>query len=82
MRITLDIIILISILFWPWYISAVLLLAGMIAFERFYEAFIAALMLDILYHIPESTFMSSWLHTIVVMITYGIVHFFQSRIRA
>lgn len=81
MRIVLDIILLISVLFWPWYVTGILALIGIIFFERYYEALAAAIGMDVLYHLPEKTFFASWLNTFVMLIVYIVVRFVHGRIR-
>lgn len=52
-RLIFDLALIISILFLPWEVSAVLLVASCFAVRNFYEAFIFGIMTDALYSVPS-----------------------------
>jgi hypothetical protein len=52
-RLFFDIALVVSILFLPWEVSAVLLVAACFSVRHFYEAFIFGVMADALYSVPS-----------------------------
>ncbi len=58
-RVMFDILLVISVLLLPWWISAILTLAGAFIFDHFYEFIIAGVMIYSLFAIPGTGFLSS-----------------------
>jgi len=70
-RIILDIILLLSVLFLPWWITIILALALVFYFKLYYEFIIAAVLTDMLYGVPKA-----WLFDLAIMYTtFSIVLF-------
>ena len=57
-RIFANILIFVSILFFPWWATAIVLLGGIVFFRSFYEALAWALVVDILYGVSSNTFLN------------------------
>jgi hypothetical protein len=55
-RISAFILLLISILFWPFWVSVILALVGIVYFDKFYEAPLLFMLSDILNGTPEAKF--------------------------
>ena len=55
LRILASLLLLISVLFWPFWISIILALAGMIYFNVFLEAVVLFLLSDVLFGIKETS---------------------------
>ncbi|HEY9481272.1 MAG TPA: hypothetical protein VIR98_03535 [Candidatus Paceibacterota bacterium] len=49
-----DIVLILSILFLPWWVSAALLLVACFYFHHFFEAFVFGIMADALYAAPHA----------------------------
>ena len=82
LRILASIILLFSILFLPFYISAILAIAGMIYFSFFWEAVLLLFFSDLLYgvkegHLLHTTFIA--LITSIVFIT--IIEFLKRKLK-
>jgi len=74
MRIFASILLLLSILFLPFWVSVILALAGMMYFSLFFEAVFFFLLSDVLFGVPEAkffglTYVSLILGVIVLLIT-------------
>ena len=70
-RITADIILLLCILFTPWWITIILVLALAFYFKSYYEFIIAAVLTDMLYGVPQE-----WLFDLPLVYTaFGIPAF-------
>jgi hypothetical protein len=49
-----------SLIFMPWWFSALLMCFGLLFFQPYYEALIAAFILDTLYGSPDGSFLESF----------------------
>ena len=58
-RVLFDILLLISVLMLPWWLSVVLALGGIFVFKNFYEFIVAGVIMYSLYAIPGTGFLSS-----------------------
>lgn len=52
-RIIADVILVISVFLWPWWVSSILCIAAIFYFRDFYEALIFGLFMDSVYSLPE-----------------------------
>ncbi len=55
-RLAANLIVLGSVIFLPWFISAILVVIFYFVFDRYYEGVIAGFLMDSLYGIPRSAF--------------------------
>ena len=55
-RIIINILIFLSIAFFPWWISLFLAILGLFLFDSFYEIFLFALIVDSFFYVPRSMF--------------------------
>ncbi len=55
-RIFTDALIILSLLFLPWWCTALLVIGGIFIFEWFYEAIFSGFVMDSLYGVPTSFF--------------------------
>jgi len=82
LRILAFIVLLLSILFMPFWVSVILALAGMIYFSIFWEAVILFLLSDLLYGAREAKFSGvvfiSFILSLVVLI---IIEFMKKKIK-
>jgi len=60
LRIFINIILLLSIFYLPWWTTALLVLSGIFVFKNFYEGIFAGLLLDALYGTKTAEFMGVW----------------------
>lgn len=60
LRILIDIFIVFSIFFFPWWVTALFVVLGIFFFDRFYEALCAGVFLDALYGIHGAEFFGVW----------------------
>ncbi len=67
-RVILDIILLISVFLFSWWITLLLGVVGMFAFRHFYEGIIAGFLLYILYSVPSTRIIASPLWFPVILI--------------
>lgn len=82
-RILLDIVIVLSVFYLPWWISAILVAIGAFFFDKFYEIFFIGLLLDILYGVKTEKFYGVWfIFTVVFTLIYIIIKYFKKNIRS
>jgi hypothetical protein len=80
-RIIFDIILFISVLISPWWISAFLVLVGSFIFDSFYEFIMACIIVYALYSIPGRGLLSSpILFSIFISILYIIIQLLKNNI--
>ncbi len=81
-RITLDILILLSIFFLPWWFSGFLIIAGLFIFNRFYEVFVFAILLDTFYAVPREIFNNiPYFYLLATFVLYFVINGFKKRLR-
>lgn len=69
-RIITNIVIVISILFLPWWATVLLVCAGILLFPHFYEAIIAGVLMDVLYGVSMVSF-SGFVAVFTVIFSLG-----------
>ncbi len=74
-RIILDILLFLSVLFAPWWVSVLLALIFMIYFRNFIEIIIAGFIIDILYGNGQMYF------TVGSLVVFVFLHLFKRKIR-
>jgi len=76
-RILTSLLLLLSILFMPWWVSVILALAGMIYFNVFWEAVVLFLLSDLLWGVREAKFHNmifiSFILTTIILIIIEII---------
>jgi len=76
-RILASFLFLLSILFMPWWVSVILGLAGMIYFNKFFEAAVLFLLADLLFGVREVKFHNmifvSFIITTIILIIIEVV---------
>lgn len=77
-RILLDAVIIFSVFYFGWWETALLVLFGIIAFDGFYEVFIAGLLLDILYGVRTEEFYGIWF---VFTLFFSVMYLVTMRIK-
>ena len=81
-RISASFILLLSVLFMPWWISVILALVGIIYFHYFWEAVALAIVSDLLFGVPETKFYNmvfiSFLFTIIALL---LIEFIKKKTR-
>jgi hypothetical protein len=60
LRIFIDIILILSIFYFPWWVTALFALSGIFIFKNFYESIIAGFLIDALYGTKTSEFAGVW----------------------
>jgi hypothetical protein len=82
LRILASFLILISILFWPFWVSAILALLGIIYFRVFWEAIVLFFISDLLFGIGENRFWNITLvATIFIVILLLLVEFIKRKLK-
>ncbi|MDO8659995.1 MAG: hypothetical protein Q7K54_05365 [Candidatus Parcubacteria bacterium] len=82
LRILAVTILLFSILFWPFWLSVILALMGMIYFSFFLEAPLLFLLSDLLYGIPEPRFFNLvFISFIYASICFIVIEFIKKKTR-
>lgn len=72
-RVIFDIILFISIFVFPWWITSLLLLAGLFIFDNFYEFLVASVITFSLYSVPSGRIISSPVYFPVIIFIFFIV---------
>lgn len=81
-RVGFSIILLLSVLFLPFWVSVVLALAGMLAFPFFLEAVFLLFLSDLLYGAKEARFFSAVFISLITAVLFFIaVEFFKKKTR-
>jgi len=81
-RITLGALIILSIAIFPWWFTAILIIAGIFIFNNFYESFLFAVMIDSIYSIPRELFFNaSFTSLLVVAILFFSIRGFKKSLR-
>jgi len=81
-RILASILLLFSILFMPFWISAILAFAGMIYFAVFWEAVILFLLSDLLYGAREAKFYGAiFVSFIIAIMVLGIIEITKKKLK-
>jgi len=78
LRILADIIIFLSILFLPWWVTIFLVLFGIFFFNHFYEAIIAGILIDLLYGTRAEEFFGIWF---LFFIIFSSIYFFGEKLK-
>ena len=77
LRISFSVILLISLLFMPFWLSFILMILGILYFSYFFEAFFLFLLSDLLYGVPEPRFFNivfvSSLLSLIFLITLELL---------
>ncbi|MFA6585708.1 MAG: hypothetical protein WCS86_00925 [Candidatus Paceibacterota bacterium] len=82
LRILAVFVLLISILYMPFWVSAILALAGMIYFSLFWESAILFLLSDLLFGVKEARFLDiTFISFIVSILILLIIEFLKKKIR-
>lgn len=82
MRILASIILLFSVLFMPFWLSAILVFIGMLYFAFFWEAIILLFLSDLLYGAKEARFFYAvFISLIVSVIVLVIIEFVKKKIK-
>jgi len=80
-RVVFDLVLLFSVLILPWWVSAILVLAGVFIFKTFYEFIIASIIVYSLYAIPGEKLTSSPIFFIlVIIILFVVIEYIKTRI--
>ncbi len=81
-RITADIILLLSVLFLPWWVTIILALALTFYFEFYYEFIIAAILIDMLYGVPQEwSFNLPLEYSIFSIVVFMLIQWVKTRLR-
>ncbi len=81
-RILLNIVIIFSVFYFPWWIVALLSLFGVFLFNRFYEIFFIGLFIDMLYGVKADKFYGMWfIFTVIFTIMYILAKRLKKNIR-
>ncbi len=83
-RIVLNIIALVSLLFFPWWATLLVGIVGTIFLDYFYELVVLGILLDVLYGIPSPS--PVWIplpiiHTVLFTLIYMTIVFVKGRMR-
>jgi len=72
-RVFFDILLLLSVFLLPWWVTTVLVLAGVFIFREFYELLVVGVMMYSIYRIPGPAVISSpiWFPIILIAIYLG-----------
>ncbi|HEU0085832.1 MAG TPA: hypothetical protein VFQ59_02635 [Candidatus Paceibacterota bacterium] len=82
LRILASVILLISIVYLPFWVSAILAFAGMIYFAFYFEAVGLFLISDLLYGAPEERYYGMVFVTMIfALVLLGIIEFAKKKIR-
>lgn len=77
-RVSVDIVIVISIFFFPLWASFALIIAALFYFKNFYEAIVAGVLLDMLYGVPlERFFNIQWATTLLFLFAYFTINYIK-----
>jgi cell shape-determining protein MreD len=80
MRISFNIALVISILFFPWWVFAPLMIAGCFLVPRFYEVFIYGVAFDALYASPFGLHGFSFVWSLSSALSLALASFLRSRL--
>jgi len=83
-RIFFDAILLLTVLFAPWWLFGILALSGMMYWEKFYEGIIAALIFDALFGLPiqlTQNLSFQYFFFTIMLALYFLVAFVKTKIR-
>lgn len=81
-RVSTDILILLSILYLPWWFTAFLALLGIFLFKNFYEVVFAGFLLDLLYGTAVKEFYGIWfIFTAFFLILFILMERLKKNIR-
>ncbi len=81
-RILLNIAIISSMFYLPWWVVIILALPGVFLFDGFYEIFFVGLLLDVLYGVKAEEFYGIWfVFTIIFTIIYITIKRLKKNIR-
>ena len=80
-RAVFGVILFISVFTFPWWISALLLLAGMFIFKNFYEFFVANVIIYSLHAVPgERLFTSPIFYSLLIVVIYIVLQIIRDNI--
>jgi hypothetical protein len=76
-----DVILLISVLVFPWWVSILLLLIGIFIFNNFYEFIVFNVIINSLYVIPSDRLLSNPLFfSLTIVVAYILIQILKSNI--
>lgn len=82
LRIFINIALLVSIFYLPWWATTFIVLFGIFIFKNFYEAVLAGFLMDILYGTKTIEFMNIWfIFTAFYFLIYILITAFKKNIR-
>jgi len=82
LRIFTSLLLLISILFWPFWVSIILGLIGIIYFSKYWESIILFLLSDLLYGTKEERFFNIYFISFIIsLLTLIIIEFLKKKLR-
>jgi len=80
-RVVFDLVLFISVFIFPWWISGLLLLAGIFIFDKFYEFIVASVIIYALYStVGNGLISSSIFFSLVIIIIYIIIQLIRNNI--
>jgi len=59
-RIAADILVVLSIFYSPWWVTALIILSSFFIFKNFYEGIFAGFLIDVLYGVKATEFLGIW----------------------
>lgn len=77
-RITVNVLIAISIFYFPWWITTLIILPSFFIFKNFYEGILAGFFIDVLYGVKASEFFGVWF---VSFAFYSAFYIFSSKLK-
>ncbi len=82
LRVLTSIILLVSVLFMPFWVSVILSLLGIIYFRYYFEAALILLISDVLYGVPEPKFFDMvFISSITAIIGIVLTEFIKKKLR-
>ena len=81
-RIIFNIMLVLSTIYLPWWITLPMTLCGLFLFDRFYEYFLVGILMDTLYGVPLEKFYGIWfVFTLILSIAYVTIGKLKRSIR-
>ncbi len=80
MRLLFNIILVVSILFMPWWVTAAVILASCALVPRFYEAMVYGIVIDALYATPAGFHGFAYVWTAFSVAVFLVAGFLRSRL--
>jgi hypothetical protein len=80
-RVVFDVILFLSVLIFPWWISVLGVIIGIFAFKNFYEYIIAGVVIYSIFSVPSSRIISSpVLISLIIVGSYLIIQYIKNNI--